>query len=114
MTILPKIATITLASILLTSLSTTAYSFNYSDDEPMIFTYQNKAGYWFGCGPVQCINGYGDKIEEETMDLMAHDDHGSWSRIGFNGRCKVYSGSGDLNSYDNQPKKLIRLMKKRC
>ena len=114
MKILPKITTIALASILLTSLSTTAYSFNYNDDEPMMFTFHNSSGYWFGCGPVQCIYGAGDKIEEKTMDLMSHDSHGSWSRIGFYGKCKVYSGNGDLESYSNQPKKLIRLMKKRC
>ena len=50
--------------------------------ENVVITWQNRAGYWFCCGPVQCTLA-GDKTEEESIDYCENetpDPQWSWTR----------------------------------
>ena len=100
--------------ILFAFLASGASAFEYYSHLPLAFTWQNKHGYWFACGPVQCLlTGYGS--EEEAFGLVQHDRHGPFNHIGTFGRCFVYQGEGTLESWDNSTEKLTgSTMDKRC
>lgn len=91
----------------------TVSALSYQTNSPLMFTYQNDAGYWFGCGPVQCINS-GDGTEAKAKTYLAQSWHGSFHFIGSYGRCKVYSGNGSLTAGDNSPNRLMSIAEGKC
>jgi hypothetical protein len=94
-------------------LAQSAHAFHYEYDKPMMFFYQNKTNYWFACGPIQCTSA-GNRNKTETLDRVSHDSHGNFETIGYYGRCTVLQGDGELESYDLQTERIIKLMKDRC
>lgn len=102
-----------LLSLLLLGLGSKAFALDYLTEKPLLFTYQNSSGYWFSCGPVQCIS-VGTKDQQEAIDLVTHNTHGNLEVIGYFGKCTVYQGDGELPSYDNQTSRIVAWMQKRC
>lgn len=74
----------------------------------LVLTWQNQAGYWFACGPVQCIQG-GEETEGEAMDLVLQKHHTESYHDRF-GKCNRYLVDG-MKSWDNTAEKVERLAK---
>ena len=102
---------------ILMAMGTSANAFDYYNDRPLFFTYQNSKNYWFACGPIQCIQS-GNRSEEAAADYVLNERHGSFNSATITdynyGRCRVYIGSGIIKSYDHQPAWIIKRMKKKC
>lgn len=75
----------------------------------LVLTWQNSAGYWFACGPVQCIQG-GEKTEKEAMDLVLQKHHSESYHDQF-GKCTRYIVTAGMQSWDNSAEKVERLAK---
>ena len=86
----------------------------YYEDRPLMFTYQNKAGYWFGCGPTQCLQtGY--RSEESAISKIDGYKKGEYSYLGSYGRCDVYQAlDGKMSAGDISPARVVARMQKRC
>lgn len=80
----------------------------YAEDG-IALTWQNKAGYWFGCGPIQCTQ-VGYKTEKEILDLVVSDNAKSYSYKGRYGRCNKYTAY-DIPSWARSAEKVKRLAK---
>lgn len=74
----------------------------------VVLTWQNQAGYWFACGPVQCIQA-GEKSEDVAIDRVTQDHHDLSYHDRF-GRCNKYIVMS-LKSWDNSAEKVERLAK---
>ncbi len=98
---------VSLSMIFLLMSGATASALRYQINSPLLFTYQNDAGWWFGCGPTQCTYS-GDRTEEKAKNYLAQDWHGPFYFIGWYGRCKVYSGQGSLRASDNTPDTIMQ------
>jgi len=84
-------------------------STNVLAGEGTVLTWQNSAGFWFACGPVQCIQA-GEKTEQKAMSYVLNENYHYASFVGGYYRCNRYSVSG-LKSYDNSSEKVQRLAK---
>lgn len=93
--------------------SNAASALQYRKDLPMVITYKNDYGNWNGCGPVQCTVSSWD-TERRVVDLVTHDDHGTFQHIGSVGRCNVYQSGGELESYENQPDEVANRVNDFC
>ena len=71
----------------------------------LVLTWQNKHGFWFACGPVQCIQA-GEKTEEKAMDYVLQDHHSITYDYKF-GRCKQYIVDG-MKPWDASAEKVKR------
>lgn len=102
-----------IAALALSLVSGAVAALEYRTDKPLAFTYKNKRGNWFGCGPTQCLLA-SEKTEERAFDLIDGYRNGPWKLIGRYGRCKVYQGDGPLDGSDNSPEWVVqRLTEKR-
>jgi len=110
---LSKLATLSFTSVILFAASSATFAFDYYDDKPLLFTYQNNSGYWFACGPVQCLQA-GEGSEELVIDRVTQDWHGPTKWAGNYGKCSAYLGKGELKSWDKQPSRIISLMERKC
>jgi len=45
---------------------------NVPSDEALAFTWQNSNGWWFACGPIQCIQS-GDRNELKALDYVFNE-----------------------------------------
>ncbi len=78
-------------------------------DQGVALTWQNKAGYWFACGPIQCIYA-GEKSEEKALNYVLSDYSHSSAYKNKYGRCNQYIVSG-VKSYEYSVSKVERLAK---
>jgi hypothetical protein len=78
-------------------------------DVGLVLTWQNKAGYWFACGPVQCLQ-MGEASEEKALDYVLVEGRHSYTYQDKYGRCNRYSVSG-VNATDFSWAKVERLAK---
>jgi hypothetical protein len=109
-----KIVTVTIATVIYFISSGVACAFQYYDDKPLVYTYQNKHGGWFACGPTQCTQ-VSEKKEKEAMSYVFDPRrHGGLEWVGNSGRCRVFVGTGNLESWDHEPRKIIKFMKNDC
>ena len=105
---------ITLVAALALSLAAgTAAALQYYPDKPLAFTWQNKHGGWFACGPTQCTL-VSDKTEEKAFDYATAEWNGPWEFVGNHGRCKVYIGSGDIGGGQNSSTWLAERTREEC
>lgn len=110
-------ATITLAilCVAVALAPTKAAAVSYDPNKPLVYLYQNKAGFWFGCGPSQCLLSGWDTYPEAFEHVVpARLEEGDWQRLGTSGRCTFYQGEGELESYDRQPERIMRSARDDC
>lgn len=108
-----RITALTAIALFMIAFSSSASAIEYRTDQPMIITYQNDYGNWYGCGPVQCTASSWDS-QEEAVDRITQERHGQFSHLGSVGRCNVYQSSGELRSYDTQPDEIAGLTQDKC
>ncbi|WP_287605071.1 hypothetical protein [Thiothrix sp.] len=78
-------------------------------DSGLVLTWKNKAGYWFACGPVQCLaTGYDS--EREAINLVHNDRRHDLRAIHDYRDCGRYVVS-EIESYDFSSEKVERLSK---
>lgn len=90
-----------------------AQAFDYWTNKPLMFMFQNSKGYWFGCGPVQCVWS-GDKDANKTFGYLTQDWHGHFQQIATYGRCTVYQSNGELRGGDHTPEWVVGRLDKNC
>lgn len=78
-------------------------------DTTLAFTWSNDHGYWFACGPVQCIQ-VGEKTESAALDYVLSKTRHSASRdYHYTGKCHKYIVSGKIDSSDYSASKVQAL-----
>ncbi len=89
-------------------------------DEAISLTWQNSAGRWFACGPIQCTSvSSREETEEGVLDLVYNPPYGEPEQIIYVGtgtaersdvliNVRIYRHGYTLNSYDNDRRRLLR------
>jgi len=92
------------ACLSLTSGAVSALEYNQS--VVTVAMWQNSSGYWFACGPTQCLaSGYDDP--EKAFELVTGRNDGSYAHIGDYGRCRVFQAQRETESYENSARRAI-------
>lgn len=82
-------------------------------EKGLALSWQNEAGYWFACGPVQCTQA-GSETEKQALDYVINEKrHEYWYLIQAEkpvGVCHEYTIKG-MEAYDFSEEKVRRLAK---
>ena len=86
-----------------------AQAFQYDTKNQLAFTWKNKHGWWFACGPVQCIDS-GEKTEEEALGYVIKNA----DFIGHSGRCLIYQNDREVSGGDYSTDWVMKKARKYC
>lgn len=83
-----------------------AKALEFNPNVVTVAVWENSSGFWFACGPVQCL-AFGQKDPDDAFDLVTGDRDGSYSHIGDYGRCRVFQAQRETESYENSARRAI-------